>query len=197
MNIKHYIKIEKKYIPLIIIIGGLGLLTAIWNVIVSQETEKTIATSSLFISLLSVFCTLYFTVEVALENRHVNESKLLSDYCARFSEDYSIQNVVDWLLGLCNTETQGGLSEFSSMMSKGNEYNTNNPTILDKNRFIQFYAELNLQLEKGRLNLEDVRELFSFYAVIFNKVESDEKCIFGNKENNVGFRDFIEKISFT
>ena len=167
------------YVCLIVSFGILGLLIALWDEICSNISEHFVSTTSLLISFIAFFLSLYLTVEKALESRTLNKNKLLCNYSSRFSSDSSIQKVVKWLLARTDKNSDILISD------------SEEPTIFDKERFMRFYMELNVMLENEQLVEEDTKALFLSYALMFAKLEDTEDSAFDYKQECSSFRDFI------
>ena len=139
---------NKNLFPIVIAIL-LGILCATWRELFHNETAVNIAVASFIISVISLFCTLYFTIENALELRGYNRKKLFSDYCARFSNDPNIKKVAEWL--------------FTGNIVK-------EPAPFEKERFWEFLVEINIQIKDKQIVREDAMKVFSIYANMFDKV---------------------------
>lgn len=173
----------------------LGYAMVRWNVLWSNETEKSIMATALFMSVLSLFSTLYFTVEIALKRESATQNKLLSEYCARFSTDPSIRKVVEWLIAISDIDKNDVITRFYPEKSKDDKGNSiEKPSLYEKERFMRFFVELNIQIKNKQLNERDVNELFSFYAMMFSKVEHVDNDVFDYRKDCSGFREYVEAI---
>ena len=146
-----------------------GLLCATWRDIFAGETAETIAGVSFVISVMSLLCTLYFTVEYALELRGYNRKKLFSDYCARFSNDHNINKVAEWLFTSSIVNSNGNIKLYSKKLIYKDKGHTE-PTAFEKERFWEFLVEINIQIKDKRIVREDAMKVFSIYANMFDKV---------------------------
>lgn len=193
MSIRQYIKKEKKFIPLILFFMLLGCLVALWSNAWDKETDKSILSASLFVSFLSLAGTLYLTIEIAIESRMFNQNKLLSDYTTRFSNDANIRKVIDWLIAISDKDKNEVITKFYPQKTKDDtERAIEKPTLYEKERFMRFFTELNIQIKNKQLKEEDVRELFSFYALMFSRVEHLDNDVFDYKKDCAGFVDFVD-----
>ena len=105
--------------------------------------------ASLFVSVIALVITNYFTVENAIEIRENNKTKLFSDYCARFSNDSNFNKVAEWLLLISELDTEGNVLGIDTKKMKANKNLTLvEPTYFEKERFFDFLIELNKQKEK-------------------------------------------------
>lgn len=87
------------------------------------------------------------------------KSEVLAEYNARYTDNCHIRQVVKYYL----------------------ERNADDkPTLYDKEMFLRFFEELELMIERGYLDLEDVRNLFSYYFIVIWSADNDS--FFWNEE---------------
>ncbi len=178
-----YIRMGKRYIPALLAFL-FGSLCATWYNLFANETTNSIAATSLFVSITTLFMTTYVMVENAVELRNTNKKKLLSDYSNRFSCDPAIQKVVRWLFAI--TDIDSNEIKVYTKRSKDNKGNPiEEPASFEKERFLVFLTELNIQIREKQLEKDDVRKLFSLYALLFNKTqESDNTIIYSLRKGS-------------
>jgi hypothetical protein len=151
----------------------LAVLYGAWDILFVNETANTIATTSLLISVTALFITTYITIENSVELRNTNKKKLLSDYCNRFSSDPIVQKVARWLWDI----TDMNFDEIKVYPKKSKDDKGNHieePNSFEKGRFLVFLTELNIQTKNKQLEKEDVRKIFSLYALLFNKAQKND-----------------------
>lgn len=159
-----------KYLPLFAMCL-FGMMCAMWRELWINETANTLTGFSLFISIIALFISNYFIVENAIESRSNNKKKLFSEYCARFSGNQNISNVVEWLLNIAEFDSNGVLvNVYPKGLNDDKGRTISEPTFFQKKCFGDFLIELNIQIKNKQLDIEDVRKYFSPYVLIFNKV---------------------------
>lgn len=157
--------------PLYIVMCLFGMMCAMWRDLGINETANSLASFSLFISIIALFISNYFIVENAIESRSNNKKKLFSEYCARFSGNQNISKVVEWLLNIAEFDSNGVLvNVYPKRLYDDKGRAISEPTFFQKKCFGDFLIELNIQIESKQLEKEDVRKLFYPYALIFSKV---------------------------
>lgn len=173
----------KRYIPALLAFL-FGSLCATWYNLFANETTNFIAATSLFVSMTTLFVTTYVMIENAIELRNTNKKKLLSDYSNRFSCDSSVQKVVRWLFAITDLDSNEiKVYPKRSKDDKGNPIEK--PTSFEKERFLVFLTELNIQIRENQLEKEDVKKIFSPYVLLFNKAqESDNTIIFSLRKDS-------------
>lgn len=166
-----FVKELYKNLPLYVVICLLGVLCAMWPDLWKNETANTMTAFSLFISIIALFISNYFIVEKAIESRTNNKKRLFSDYCARFSSNQNLCKVAEWLLTIAEFDSNGILNNvYPNRMKNDKGRAITEPTFFEQKCFLDFLIELNLQIKNMQLEKEDVRTIFSPYALIFNKV---------------------------
>lgn len=97
---------------------------------------------------------------------HLNEERrvILCEYNQRYSSDKNIEAVVCWMIQVAKTNQLDG--DIIGV-------NTNTicvpPATYQKEMFMRFFEELNLRLEKKDMNVEEVYNMFSYYALKFDE----------------------------
>lgn len=166
-----------KYMSLAAGVFLLGIIVATWPYIWANETTKTITLASLFLSITALIITNYITVERAIELRSYNKRKLFSEYCSRFSNDQNLKKVSEWLLAITRYDSDGNIVKVLPKRSiKYNGKTITEPTNYEKERFLAFLIELNIQIKNEQIERKDAEEVFAFYIQLFDKVlQIDDK----------------------
>ncbi len=171
-----YVRELRNHLPLFIIIFILGVLSSMWFELWANETANTLSATSLFLSLIALFISNYFIVENAIELRANNKKKLLSNYCARFSNNQKISKVLEWLISIAEFDSNGNFIKLYPKDVISNNVMTNlPPTQFEKEVFYDFLVELNIQVKNKQLEKEDVEKFFSPYVLIFKEALQTEK----------------------
>lgn len=154
----------------------MGILCATWeNYWINKPTE-TIMTATLFVSVLSMIMTSYITIENAIELRSERRKKLFSDYCARFSNDQCVSKVAEWLLTISKLDFDGNVEIMDSKYLQHSKNFAKEPTLFEKERFMDFLIELNVQIKNKQIEKEDAIKVFSIYTRLFdNVIKSDNR----------------------
>ena len=165
------VRVLGKDLPLCVAMCIFGVMCVMWRDLWINETANTLMAFSLFISIIALFISNYFVVENAIESRTNSKKKLFGDYCARFSNNYNICKVAEWLLAIAEFDSNGILVNVDLKRLNDDKGRTiSEPTSFQKKCFGDFLIELNIQIKNKQLEKEDVRKYFSLYALIFNKV---------------------------
>lgn len=141
-------------------------------------------------------------------SNHLEEEKrkVLCEYNQRYSSDKNIEKVVEWMLLIAKTDEKTG-----EIIGVNDEVKSISPGIYKKELFMRFFEEINLRIEKGDMNADEVYKLFAYYAMKFDnhpdfrsdiidyKNESELKALSKSERNIfkdhwVDFRSFIEKM---
>ena len=146
-----------------------GVMCAAWPDLWKNETANTLTAFSLFISIIALFISNYFIVEKAIESRTNNKKRLFSDYCARFSSNQNLCIVAEWLLTISEIGN-GVIKVYPNRMKNCKSRAITEPTYFEQKCFLNFLIELNIQIKNKQLEKEDVRKIFSLYALIFKEV---------------------------
>lgn len=175
-----------KSLPLCVIMLLLGVICAMGRDLWINETANTLMGSSLLLSLIALVVSNYFIVENARELRTNSKKKLFGDYCARFSSNQNICKVTEWLLNIAEFDSNGITNVYPQKLYDAKGRAITEPTYFEKKCFGDFLIELNIQVKNKQLEKEDVKNYFSLYALIFNKVlqaESNKNCYMWNFAN--------------
>lgn len=159
----------------------LGFLCATWETIWNNKPAETIMAATLFVSIFSMFMTSYIAIENAIELRLERQKKLLSDYCTRFSNDQSIRNVAEWLLNISEIDSDGNVKLLGSKYLSHSSDNAKEPTLFEKERFMDFLIELNIQIKNKQIEKEDVTKIFSIYIRLFDNLTKIDNQIYFHK----------------
>ena len=162
------------------------MFCAFLNDILDNGRVEIIAALSLVISLSALIMTSYSTVENAVESRENLKNRLFCDYCARFTNDKSIQKVVEWLIVVkcMNSDKKRTDHRGKKRIPK---CTIEVPTDFEKEKFLLFLTELNIQLKNNQLDNDDVRTIFQPYASLFFKSLQYES---GYLYRNWNWKDF-------
>lgn len=97
---------------------------------------------------------------------HLKEEqrRVLCEYNQRYSTDKNIEIVVEWMLQVAKTNEETGEIEGVNRNVK-----QISPGIHKKEMFMRFFEELNLRLEHNDMNIDEVYNLFAYYALKFDK----------------------------
>lgn len=87
--------------------------------------------------------------------KHTNQNKyaVMSEYNKRYNDDKNIEAVVKYLIW------------FLEGNSSGKEQVPDIPTVYQKEMFMRFYEELQLQVENNRIGKGKIEDFFAYYAV--------------------------------
>ena len=140
-------------------------------------------------------------------NNHLKEEKrkMLCEYNKRYSSDKNIEKVVEWMLLIARTDDDTG-----EIIGVKQNIKCIPPSIYTKEMFMRFFEEINLRIEKGDMNADEVYKLFAYYAMKFDEypgfrldikdykkeseLEGNSEDVNKNKDYWVDFRSFIEKM---
>jgi len=164
-----FVKGLYKDLPLYVVMCLFGVMCAAWPDLWKNETANTLTAFSLFISIIALFISNYFIVEKAIESRTNNKKRLFSDYCARFSSNQNLCKVAEWLLTISEIEN-GVVKLYPNRMKNDKGRAITEPTYFEQKCFLNFLIELNIQIKNKQLEKEDLRKIFSSYALIFKEV---------------------------
>jgi hypothetical protein len=119
------------------------------------------------------------------------KTELLCTYNQRYAADKSIEKVIKWILKTAKLDENGKIVGKDPNTVLGVEI----PDIYDKEMFMRFFEELNVQINKGLLQKEDTLRLFAAYALIFDEYSSFREDITDYDDRTVwsNYHDFIEK----
>lgn len=139
--------------------------------------------------LVALFSALYVKKEY---DKHIEEerTKLLCEYNHRYSVDKHIECVIEWMLQIAIMDESGNI------IGVNRQIKNIPPNIHQKEMFMRFFEELQLQIEKRKLNKQDVKKLFSYYALVFDKIEEYHCDITDyNKIEWETFRNFVKQMN--
>lgn len=168
----------------------LGVLYGAWESLLANKTANYISAISLLVSITALIFANYIKVENAVELRNTNKKRLLNDYCSRFSSDPTIQKVVRWLFAITELDSD----DIKVYPKKRKDYNGNpieSPTSFEKERFLVFLTELNIQTKNKQLEIEDVRTIFSLYAQLFNKVQKNDNAFIFSLRKDCDYSELL------
>lgn len=94
-----------------------------------------------------------------LSSKDAKQAQVLSEYNKRFTEDPNIINVVKYL---------------NYIDEKGDINNPfrSRPSNYEVEMFMRFFEEIELQIRHGRMDSNDVNNLFVYYAYMLGKTEN-------------------------
>lgn len=123
---------------------------------------------SLIIAILTFFFTAYgilYAVKEYKLHKKTERTTLLCQYHQRYMSDSNIEAVIRYILRVGIVDDNGYLIGYDS--SKNSDLD---PGIYEKERFMRFFEELELQLEEGNLEESVVCKFFSYYALVFDRI---------------------------
>ena len=170
-NFLKYVRVLRNNLYIVLLFFLYGVLCATWRDLWANETANTLTAFSLFISLTALFISNYFIIENARELRSNNKKKLFSDYCARFSSNCNLCKVAEWLLTLAEFDSNGNLIDVYPKRLKDNKGRPiSEPSSFEKQIFVDFLVELNIQIKNKQLEKEDIGKYFSPYVLLFKEI---------------------------
>lgn len=98
------------------------------------------------IAAVSAFC---YSLQEYKEYKRREKMETFSEYSARYSKDENIQKVVEYLIAYLEN---GNIEKYPI-------------SIYNKEMFLRFFEELQYQMDKDRIDKEDVEDFFVYYAV--------------------------------
>lgn len=98
------------------------------------------------IAAISALC---YSMQEYKEHKRREKMETFSEYSARYSKDENIQKVVEYLIAYLE---DGNIEEHQV-------------SIYNKEMFLRFFEELQYQMDKDRIDKEDVEDFFVYYAV--------------------------------
>lgn len=145
-------------------IVGAGILIVVFLIVPLsfQYSNQTNALGSISSALIALSVALYGIFQF---DRHIKEKKteILAIYNQRYSTDKNIEKVVRWIID--NLDDNGKLKTVDPC--EKNDI----PGIYEKELFMRFFEEMYLQISQGKINKEDAKRLFSYYALKFNEYD--------------------------
>ena len=136
-----YLKMISVFIVCIVV---LLLLIKVLHLTDLFGQNETVADS---IMVIIAVITLFYTYLKYNDYREREKAEVLGQYNERYSRDEHVNKVVNYLI--------------SHIERKKSE----KPSTHNMEMFMRFFEEMKLQIDKGRLNLKDVEELFSYYPM--------------------------------
>lgn len=180
------------FILLAYVIAGITFCLGLANatIFIAKSSElyicflSSIANIGIFVT--SLAAALFAVLEY---NRHKQEqrTKLLCEYNQRYSTDRNIESIIEWMLQIALTNDEGDI------IGVNKNIKNNPPGIHKKEMFMRFFEELYMQIKDGRLNENNIKRMFSYYALRFATYEdfrSDIKDY--EKDEWSDFREFVK-----
>lgn len=133
--------------------------------------------------------TLVYTCYEYKSHRDRVKAEVLGMYNERYSKDEHINKVVPFLISeIMNTKTENASKELKM----------EDPSVHNMEMFMRFFEEMELQIEKDRLDADSVYKLFSFYALFLDsKLDILERHSIDdyNRDNWELFFNFINRMA--
>ena len=120
----------------------------------------------------------------------------LSIYNKRFAEDKYIAKVTKWMINSAKYDENGRIvGKNKEKIIKEEE----TPDTYDKEMFMRFFEELNVQINNHLLNEEDTLRLFAYYALVFDEYKSfrEEITDYDKDDLWMNFHKFIDRTKQT
>jgi hypothetical protein len=127
-------------------------------------------------AIITLFAFVWATKEYDL-HKETLKAKVLSEYNKRYTEDPNIVRVVRYLQNYRDS----------------NSYQCYKLTKQEIQMFMRFFEELKVQINHGRIDEEDVFELFTYYASYLNEKREIIDSL-GIKYNNVYWSNYISLV---
>ena len=167
----------------------IAVIIVIYNVVSISVLDASIAQAigSLLSALVAIGVS-YFGVKEY--DKHIKDKKadMLCQYSQRYATDMNIKKVVDWMLR--NMNDNGSLKVSDHRTTEGE------PNVFEKEMFMRFFEELYAQMKRGYLRDDDVKKMFSYYALKFNDYKFFRNSItdYLDKDTWNDFHQFIIKM---
>ena len=185
-------KAVSKFILVSLFVIGLTGLTHLFITLPFME-GKDIASLGQILSAVTAAIAVFYAIISYKDHLLEKKNNLLCLYNKRYTEDKSVEKVVRWMLSTAKMDENGGIvGHDPSKEVKDVE----KPDVYDKEMFMRFFEELNIQIDNHLLNEDNTLQLFAEYALIFDEYPSFRKDItdYDNEGAWTYFHSFIRKI---
>ena len=143
---------------LIVIVGILLIL--LFLSIVSAEMVTAISTViSTFIAAITVF----YVWKQYRKHLIEEQTNLLCNYNQRYSENNDIRKVIEWIHGVVVIDKKGEVVDVDVQLTKST------PSLHEKEMFMRFFEEIEIQLVKNKMEPNSVFRLFAYYPLLMNR----------------------------
>lgn len=143
---------------LIVIVGILLIL--LFLSIVSAEMVTAISTViSTFIAAITVF----YVWKQYRKHMIEEQTNLLCNYNQRYSENNDIRKVIEWIHGVVVIDKKGEVVDVDVQLTKST------PSLNEKEMFMRFFEEIEIQLVKNKMEPNSVFRLFAYYPLLMNR----------------------------
>lgn len=175
--------------PLAFLLVGFVVLFFISRCIVHENDSSLFngltAITNAGILLTSIYA-LYYAIREYEKRLEEEKTRILCEYNQRYASDPNIASVINWILEISTFEDDNRIRKID--VNKASKH----PSVYEKELFMRFFEELQMQIEKGTIEKYIVKEMFGFYAVKFSlhkELRSDIKDY--EKDEWKGFREFV------
>ena len=133
--------------------------------------------------LLTIFTaiTVWYTYSQYRGYRKRIKAEVLGQYNERYSRDEHLNKVVDYIIHYIDNNVVNPL-----------------PSVHDAEMFMRFFEEMEIQIKENRMDEQQVKQLFSFYAIKLGEDECIRKELgivdYDNSDNWEGFKSFVERM---
>lgn len=140
--------------------------------------------------LVSVIALVYAILEYSRHKKSVR-TNLLCQYHQRYVSDKNIESVIQYMLRTAKVDVNGEIIGFDETKAS-----LSDPGIYEKEKFMRFYEELQLQIDDGNVDKDIARDMFSYYVVKFDKIEDFHKEItdYDNIKYWHHYKKFVQNI---
>ena len=121
--------------------------------------------------LVSVIALVYAILEYRRHKKSVS-TNLLCQYHQRYVSDKNIESVIQYMLRTAKVDENGEIVGFDETKASGSD-----PGIYEKEIFMRFYEELQLQIDDGNIDNDIARDMFSYYVLKFDEIKDFHKEI--------------------
>lgn len=166
MKRKIFVCFLLSFIVLVIIFACYKLLP--FSVQVSSSLQALSVCGALIISVAA----LIYAIKEYVHYKRSTRATLLCHYLERYANEKSIIKVINYIIDSAKVDKTGQIIGYEH-----NNKNIKNPTVLEKEMFMHFFEELQLQIDEKLLEQSKVIDLLGYYAGIFHRIEGFHKDI--------------------
>lgn len=91
------------------------------------------------------------------------QTNLLCNYNQRYSENNDIRKVIEWIHGVVVIDKKGEVVDVDVQLTKST------PSLNEKEMFMRFFEEIEIQLVKNKMEPNSVFRLFAYYPLLMNR----------------------------
>ena len=178
------------YLFIIGIIIVMCLLIYFYHCLCEESLVDIITSASTAGTMLVATISACYAYHEYLQHQKNEKTQLLCHYNHRYSTDANIKAVVEWMLDNTPAITP------SSSANSGDINGCLSPTkgfvsLYQKEMFMRFFEELNIQIKEGNLDKQQVKDLFSYYAIKFGKIDGFRENVTDYDTNWSNFKSFV------